>query len=92
VADYGATGTGPVNFANGTPSSTLTWTFTALNSNTDDIDFSNDGGATWTYVPVPGADGSDAAVTTLRLRPKGSMAGNGGGDTFFELRFRVIVN
>jgi uncharacterized repeat protein (TIGR01451 family) len=92
VADYGAAGSGPVNFVNGIPSSTLTWTFTALNSATDDVDFSNDGGTTWTYVPVPGADGSDAAVTTLRLRPKGAMAGNGGGDTWFEMRFRVIVN
>ena len=54
--------------------------FTALNSTTDDVDFSNDGGVTWTYVPVPDANGYDAAVTTLRLRPKGTMPGNGGGD------------
>ena len=79
-------------FVQGTPSSTLTWTYTALNSNTDDVDFSNDGGTTWTYVPVPGADGADAAVNALRLRPKGTMAGNGGGNTWFELQFRVLIN
>ena len=56
------------------------------------MDFSNDGGATWTYVPTPGADGSDAAVNSLRLRPKGTMAGNGAGNTWFELRFRALVN
>ena len=92
VGNLGAPGSGPVAFTNGTPSSTLTWTFTALNSLTDDVDFSNDGGTTWTYVPVPAADGSDAAVTTVRFRPKGTMPGNGGGDPYFELRFRVFVN
>jgi parallel beta-helix repeat protein len=92
VGNLGAPGSGPVAFVNGTPSSALTWTFTALNSLTDDVDFSNDGGVTWIYVPVPDADGYDAAVTTLRLRPKGTMPGNGGGDPYFELRFRVIVN
>jgi hypothetical protein len=92
VGDLGAAGSGPVTFINGTPSSALTWTFTSLSSTTDDVDFSNDGGVTWTYTPVPDANGYDGAVTTLRLRPKGTMPGNGGGDPYFELRFRVSVN
>jgi hypothetical protein len=92
VGDLAAPGSGPVAFVQGAPSSTLTWTYTALNSVTDDVDFSNDGGVTWTYVPVPGADGSDAAANALRLRPKGTMAGNGGGNTWFELQFRVLIN
>ena len=92
VGTLGAPGSGPVAFVNGSPSSALTWTYTALNSTTDDVDFSNDNGATWTYVPVPDANGYDAAVTTLRMRPKGTMPGNGAGDPWFELRFRVTVN
>jgi hypothetical protein len=92
VGNLGAPGSGPIAFVNGSPSSALTFTFTALNSLTDDVDFSNDSGATWTYVPVPDANGYDAAVTTLRLRPKGTMPGNAGGDPYFELRFRVLVN
>jgi hypothetical protein len=92
VGNLGAPGSGPIAFVNGSPSSALTWTFTALNSTTDDVDFSNDNGVTWTYVPVPDANGYDAAVTTLRMRPKGTMPGNGGGDPYFELRFRVTVN
>jgi hypothetical protein len=92
VGNLGGAGSGPVQFVNGSPSSALTWTFTALNSMTDDVDFSNDSGATWTYVPVPDANGYDAAVTTLRLRPKGTMPGNAGGNPYFELRFRVTVN
>jgi parallel beta-helix repeat protein len=92
VGNLVAPGSGPVQFVNGSPSSALTWTFTSLNSTTDDVDFSNDGGTTWTYVPVPDANGYDAAVTHLRLRPKGTMPGNAGGNPYFELRFRVIVN
>jgi hypothetical protein len=92
VGNLGGAGSGPIAFVNGTPSSTLTWTFTALNSLTDDVDFSNNNGATWTYVPVPDANGYDAAVTTVRMRPKGTMPGNAGGDRYFELSFRVTVN
>ena len=66
-------------FVNGTPSSALTWTFTALNSTTDDLDFSNDGGATWTYVPAADAQGCDVAVTDIRMRPKGTMPGQSDG-------------
>ena len=90
VGNLGAPGSGPVAFVNGTPSSALTWTFTALNSATDDLDFSNDGGATWTYVPVPDVAGYDAAVTDIRMRPKGTMLGGGAGPNF-QLQFRVVV-
>jgi parallel beta-helix repeat protein len=92
IGDLGAPGSGPVAFVNGSPSSALTWTFTALNNLTDDLDFSNDGGSTWTYVPVADAQGCDAAVTHIRMRPKGVMPGNGGGNPSFQLQFRVLVN
>ena len=92
VADLGAPGSGPVAFSNGTPSSALSYSFTALGNGLDSLDFSNDGGATWTYVPVPDANGFDPAVTHLRVRPLGTMAANtGAGDPWFELRFRVRV-
>jgi hypothetical protein len=80
-----------VAFVNGATSSALTWTFTALNSSTDDLDFSNDGGVTWTYVPTADAQGCDVAVTDIRMRPKGTMPGQGSGSPSFELRFSVIV-
>jgi hypothetical protein len=92
VGNLGAPGSGPVAFVNGTPSSALTWTYTALNNLTDDLDFSNDGGATWTYVPVPDGAGFDAAVNAIRLRPKGLMPGQGTGSPNFQLQFRVSVN
>jgi hypothetical protein len=91
VGDVGAPGSGPIAFSNGTPSSGLTWTYTALNSSTDDLEFSNDGGTTWAYAPTPDADGCDIAVTHIRMSPKGAMPGNGGGNPYFELRLRVRV-
>ncbi len=84
----GSAGTGPLIFTNGSPSSALTYSFVSLASQTDDIDFSNNNGTSWTYVPTPNiVDGTDAAVTTIRVRPKGSMALGG----TFQLRFRTAL-
>ena len=54
-------------------SSGLTYSFTSLANATDDLEFSNNGGASWTYVPTIDANGVDANVTHVRIRPKGSM-------------------
>lgn len=89
VNDLNGPGSGPVRFSDGTPSSGLTWVFTSLGSPGDSIDFSNDYGATWTYVPVPDANGYDANVTTLRLRPQGIMNAAGGGNPFADMSFRM---
>lgn len=67
-----APGPGPVGFAAG--GSGLTYSFTSLASGSDDLSFSNNGGATWTYTPVAGANGVDTNVTHVRVNPKGSMA------------------
>ncbi|NOT15178.1 MAG: hypothetical protein HOP21_06305 [Methylotenera sp.] len=82
-------GSAPYIFTDSTPSSAITCPFVALNNNTDCVDFSNDNGATWTYVP----NGSyDTTVTHLRFRPTGIMAGNtGAGNPFFEVKFNVQV-
>lgn len=92
VNDLGAAGSGPNVFVDGSPSSGLTYTFTSLASTTDDVEFSSDGGATYVYTPVPNAQGYDPAVTHIRLKPKGTMAGNtGAGSPSFDFRFRVRV-
>ena len=69
--DTYAPGPGPVRFSAG--SSGLTYSFTSLANATDDLEFSNNGGASWTYVPTIDANGVDANVTHVRIRPKGSM-------------------
>ena len=93
VGDLATPGSGPVAFVNGTPGSALTWTYTAPNNLTDDLDFSNDGGSTWNYVPVPDVAGFDAAVNAIRMKPRGVMPGQGvPGSPNFQLQFRVSVN
>lgn len=80
-----APGPGPVRFTAG--SSGLTYSFTSLANAADDLEFSNNGGASWSYVPTPDADGVDAAVTHVRIRPKGSMAA--GSSFTINLRGRI---
>jgi parallel beta-helix repeat protein len=93
VQDLGVAGSGPVAFTNGTPTSALTYTFSGLGNGGDDLEFSNNGGTSWAYTPVADANGCDPAVTHIRMKPKGTMAGaTGAGNPFFELRFRVRVN
>jgi hypothetical protein len=92
VADIAGAGSGPVAFADGATASGLTYSFVALASSTDDVDFSNDGGTTWTYVPTPAADGCDPAVTNLRINPKGVFVADAATpDPSFSLRFRICV-
>jgi uncharacterized repeat protein (TIGR01451 family) len=85
VNDLGGVGSGPVAFADGAPSSGLTYTFTSLANAADDVSFSNDGGATYTYVPTPNGNGVDPAVTHIRINPKGIFVGNSG----FQVTFRI---
>lgn len=77
--------TGPLLFTAG--SSGATYTFAGLASTTDDVEFSNNGGSTWTYVPTANAAGVDPAVTHMRIRPKGSMAAG----SSFTLNFGYLV-
>ncbi|MEZ5541408.1 MAG: hypothetical protein R3F42_05130 [Pseudomonadota bacterium] len=91
VGDLGVPGSGPVLFLDGSPASGLGYTYSALASPTDDLEFSVDG-ADWSYVPTADAGGVDAGVRYIRIRPRGGMAGNsGGGDPSFQLRFLVEI-
>ncbi|MCZ6517084.1 MAG: hypothetical protein O6763_06325, partial [Gammaproteobacteria bacterium] len=78
VTDLGAAGSGPVAFQDGTPSSNLTYSFVSLANPTDDLEFSNDGGASFTYTPTANAQGCDPAVTHIRILPKGTLPADTG--------------
>ncbi|WP_174280653.1 hypothetical protein [Sphingomonas bacterium] len=90
VADYGAAGSGPVEFADGSLLGTgllasgVGYSFASLASMADGVDFSSDG-VTWTYVPTPDANGYDARVKAIRVRLTGTQVAG----TAFRLRFRV---
>lgn len=85
-------GAGPVLFTDGSTSSALTFNFTSLGSMTDDLAFSNNGGASFTYTPTPDMDGADPAITHIRVTPQGAFAGDGDNAApSFTLEFDVIV-
>ncbi|NIJ39058.1 hypothetical protein FHR22_003792 [Sphingopyxis panaciterrae] len=80
-----APGPGPIAFAPG--GSGLTYAFTSLANTADDLSFSNNGGASWTYVPTADANGVDTNVTHVRVNPKGSMAPG----SSFTINLRAMV-
>jgi hypothetical protein len=85
VTNIGGAGSGPAAFTAGTTS--LTYGYVSLASTTDNVDFSNNNGTSWTYTPVANVDGIDPAVTHIRLRPQGSMAASSTGS--FRVRYRI---
>jgi hypothetical protein len=78
VGDAGVVGSGPVIFTDGATSSGLTYSFTSLASTTDSVSFSNNGGTSYAYTPVPDANGYDANVTNVRIILTGIFAGKTG--------------
>ncbi len=78
-------GAGPVLFQS--TGSGLTYAYGGLGSTTDDVEFSNNGGSTWTYTPVLNASLVDPNVTHMRIRPKGAMAPS----SSFNLIFGYMV-
>lgn len=88
VRDLGVAGSGPVAFTNGAiilgiGDSGLTYAFGGLGDAADGIDFWN--GSTWAYTPVADADGYDANVRAIRIKPVTTFKTSGS----FSLRFRV---
>lgn len=92
VTDFDLVTTGPVLLVDGTPTSGLTYSFTTLADPADDVLFSNDGGLTFTYSPVVSANGTDPAVTHIRVNPKGIFAADSGsGSPGFQVFFKAII-
>jgi len=92
VVDYDGANPGPIAFVDGSTASGLSYTFTSLGSSTDDVEFSNDDGSTWTYTPVDSGDGTDPAVTHIRVNPKGIFAGStAGADPSFQMLFKTVI-
>lgn len=92
VTDFGGTpGAGPLGVTQGSPPSGLTYAFGGLASPTDDLEFSADGGMSWTYAPADGGDGTDPSVTHLRVRPDGAFSANGGTPPSIDMNYEVVL-
>lgn len=78
-------------YTNGSPASGLSCAFAARNNGSDCVDFSTDG-VSYTYIPNPGTDGYDPAITHIQFRPSGTFnAAGGGGSPWAEFTFRVRI-
>jgi hypothetical protein len=90
VADLGVPGSGPALFTDGTPASGVTYSFGGLADATDDMEF-DDGTLTYSYAPIPDAQGYDPNVTALRVNPSGALNFGVSGDPCFEFLFRAKI-
>jgi hypothetical protein len=92
VGDLGAAGSGPVAFVQGSPSSGLAYSYSGLASTADSLAFSNNGGSSFGYTPVPDPLGFDPAVTHIRVSPTGLFAGaSASGSPSFTISYRIKV-
>ena len=86
----------PVSFVDGAnPSGIANINFITLDDITDDIDFSNDNGATFITPQVDpnGFDITAPPINFIRINPKGEFNGSDGvNHPSMEIRFRVRVN
>lgn len=58
-------------FTEGSPASSLAFTYSGPSSLTDDVEFSSDNGSSWLFLPTAA---TQAQVTHVRLKPRGAMA------------------
>ncbi len=85
---FDANGTGtPVAYSDGSPTSGITYSYIALGNSTDGLEFSDNSGSSWTYVPTADADGCDAAITHFRVTTGGQFRAS----TSFTLRTRYKI-
>lgn len=92
VGDFAGVGSGPVIFQDGSPSSGLSYSFVSLSNTGDNLSFSNNGGISYGYTPIPDADGFDVNVTHVRVNPVGIFAASDGfNHPAFTISFRARV-
>ncbi|MBT8119089.1 MAG: hypothetical protein KJN89_05170 [Gammaproteobacteria bacterium] len=90
----------PVRFNDGAVASGLSFTFTDITDPNDDVQFSNDGCATFllpptvpTADPVTGYDTTVPKIDCIAINPKGSFNGSDGvNDPSFSVSFTIRVD
>ncbi len=85
---------GPVIFSDPGGNSDLTYQYGGpgdvaadLGVTTDDLEFSNNGGTSFAYIPVDDGTGCDTNITDFRVNPSGEFAG--GGNFTITVRYEI---
>ena len=85
---------GPVIFSDPGGNSGLTYQYGGgldvagnLGVTSDDLEFSNNGGASFAYTPVDDGTGCDANITDFRVNPEGGFSG--GGNFTITVRYEI---
>jgi len=81
---------GLLEFTDGATGSGIDVVFTNLADDFDDVEF-DDGTDQWLLDPSADAEGFDASVTAIRIRPSGQFLGSSGSAPSFEIRFRARI-
>jgi hypothetical protein len=90
LGDINGAGSGPVIFEDGIPASGLTYSYAGLSDTTDNLAFSSDSGATYSYIPLPDSSGFDSNITNILINPDGSFQGAVvGGYPNFTIKFLI---
>ena len=84
-------GQGPVIEQPVNPTSGLSYQFFALDSSSDDIEFSENNGISFDYSPSPDSEGVDKKITHFRINPNGTLQAPAAGESAnsFSIKFRV---
>ena len=80
-----------VTVSNSTAVTGLTLNYTAIDSSTDDVEFSQDG-INFNYQPTADGVGIDDTVTHIRFHPTGAMKGTFGTTSSFTVTFKVRID
>jgi uncharacterized repeat protein (TIGR01451 family) len=90
AGDINGAGSGPVIFEDGIPASGLSYSYGGLSDTTDNLAFSSDSGATYSYIPSPDSSGFDFNITNIMINPNGPFQGEVGGSfPSFTIKFMV---
>lgn len=91
IEDFAGVGSGPVRYLDGSTASGLNCTFTNFADMNDCFAFSIDG-SDFTHQPTDGGDGTDPAITHVRIMPTGYMRPDtGSGSTSFTLSLKAKI-
>ncbi|MCP5326821.1 MAG: DUF11 domain-containing protein [Oceanospirillaceae bacterium] len=94
VSNFDGSTNGPLKFSDAASpnNSGLSYSFSALNSSTDAVEFSLDG-TDYSYSPVADVNGTDSNIRFFRIRPTGAMgAASVTAQPQFEFKYKVTLH